>query len=80
MASVDIPPVQSLSGIVVLPGSKSMTNRIVLLAALSEGISGIENVLVSQCPDSTEEVQFPCFWNKHVRMHAAYSCQMQPAK
>lgn len=37
---------ESLSGTVILPGSKSMTNRIVLLAALSEGISGIENVLV----------------------------------
>lgn len=47
VSSITVAPVDSLSGHVILPGSKSMTNRVVLLAALSEGISGIQNVLVS---------------------------------
>ena len=47
-SAISIQPISALRGYVILPGSKSMTNRIVLLAALSEGISGIENVLVSR--------------------------------
>lgn len=41
-------PVQNVSGTVVLPGSKSLSNRTLLLAALADGTTKIENLLVSQ--------------------------------
>ena len=39
-------PVQELRGTVKLPGSKSLSNRILLLAALADGTTEIENLLV----------------------------------
>lgn len=36
-----------MSGHVKLPGSKSLSNRILLLAALSEGTTLVRNLLVS---------------------------------
>ena len=39
-------PVQELRGVVKLPGSKSLSNRILLLAALADGTTEIENLLV----------------------------------
>jgi 5-enolpyruvylshikimate-3-phosphate synthase len=33
---LDIPPLRHASGTVVLPGSKSISNRVLLLAALSQ--------------------------------------------
>lgn len=41
-----VEPVESVSGTVVLPGSKSLSNRTLLLAALAEGTTKIENLLV----------------------------------
>lgn len=42
-----IPPLASLQGEIILPGSKSLTNRMLLLSALSEGSTVVENVLDS---------------------------------
>ncbi|XP_051147916.1 3-phosphoshikimate 1-carboxyvinyltransferase 2 [Andrographis paniculata] len=40
-------PIKDISGTVKLPGSKSLSNRILLLAALSEGTTVVENLLSS---------------------------------
>lgn len=42
-----IEPVRVIEGHVKLPGSKSLSNRILLLAALAEGTTTVENILVS---------------------------------
>ncbi|XP_050236637.1 3-phosphoshikimate 1-carboxyvinyltransferase 2 [Mercurialis annua] len=41
-------PIQEISGTVTLPGSKSLSNRILLLAALSEGTTVVDNLLNSE--------------------------------
>ena len=40
-------PIRSLDGTVTLPGSKSLSNRCLLLAALSDGSTRVENLLES---------------------------------
>ncbi|KAF2300509.1 hypothetical protein GH714_013875 [Hevea brasiliensis] len=40
-------PIKEISGTVTLPGSKSLSNRILLLAALSEGTTVVDNLLNS---------------------------------
>mmetsp|Transcript_15874 Transcript_15874/g.39845 ORF Transcript_15874/g.39845 Transcript_15874/m.39845 type:complete len:483 (+) Transcript_15874:176-1624(+) len=53
MASVEkvetltVTPIKSLDGTVTLPGSKSLSNRCLLLAALSEGETKVDNLLES---------------------------------
>ena len=44
---VDLPPLQSACGSITLPGSKSISNRVLLLAALSRGRTTIHEVLDS---------------------------------
>ena len=44
---LDIPPLSQAGGQVRLPGSKSISNRVLLLAALSEGTTTIHDVLAS---------------------------------
>ena len=44
---LDIPPLVSAGGKVQLPGSKSISNRVLLLAALSQGKTAIHDVLAS---------------------------------
>jgi 3-phosphoshikimate 1-carboxyvinyltransferase len=44
---LDIPPLQSAGGTVLLPGSKSISNRVLLLAALSEGCTTVHDLLDS---------------------------------
>ena len=44
---LDIPPLTAASGTVQLPGSKSISNRVLLLAALSEGATRISDLLDS---------------------------------
>ena len=44
---LDLPPLASASGIVVLPGSKSISNRVLLLAALSGGTTRVHDLLDS---------------------------------
>jgi 3-phosphoshikimate 1-carboxyvinyltransferase len=46
-AFLDLPPLDSASGTVTLPGSKSISNRVLLLAALSEGTTTIHDLLDS---------------------------------
>src|SRR5438270_2214522 len=46
-AFLDIPPLESAAGTVVLPGSKSISNRVLLLAALSAGTTTIHDLLDS---------------------------------
>lgn len=40
-------PIKEISGTVYLPGSKSLSNRILLLAALAEGTTVVDNLLYS---------------------------------
>tara|TARA_R110002073_G_scaffold106112_2_gene239704 strand:+ start:89 stop:1402 length:1314 start_codon:yes stop_codon:yes gene_type:complete len=47
MKWLDLPAVKTAQGIVQLPGSKSISNRILLLAALSEGNTQIRDLLAS---------------------------------
>jgi 3-phosphoshikimate 1-carboxyvinyltransferase len=44
---LDIPPLTGAGGTVRLPGSKSISNRVLLLAALSHGITTVHDVLAS---------------------------------
>ena len=43
-------PIDKIVGHVKLPGSKSLSNRILLLAALSEGTTLVKNLLVRPSP------------------------------
>jgi 3-phosphoshikimate 1-carboxyvinyltransferase len=45
--SLTVTPIKSLDGVVTLPGSKSLSNRCLLLAALSDGTTKVENLLES---------------------------------
>jgi hypothetical protein len=44
---LDIPPLSSAGGTVRLPGSKSISNRVLLLAALSHGDTTVHDLLAS---------------------------------
>ena len=44
---IEIQPVKKVSGTVTVPGSKSYTNRALLIAALANGVSRLEKPLVS---------------------------------
>ena len=44
---LDIPPLTSAGGSIVLPGSKSISNRLLLLAALSQGTTTLHELLDS---------------------------------
>ena len=41
--------ISSVNGEVTLPGSKSLSNRVLLLAAMAEGTTRVENLLDSEC-------------------------------
>ena len=45
--TLTVTPIKSLDGTVTLPGSKSLSNRCLLLAALSDGNTKVENLLES---------------------------------
>lgn len=47
VAELTIEPIRAISGTVRLPGSKSLSNRILLLAALSRGTTTVRNLLDS---------------------------------
>lgn len=47
MDSLTLPPLRSIQGEVTLPGSKSLSNRILLLAAVASGETRISNLLDS---------------------------------
>ncbi len=44
---LDIPALSSVHGTVALPGSKSISNRVLLLAALSQGTTAVHDLLAS---------------------------------
>src|SRR3954470_3764114 len=44
---LDIPALESAAGVVHLPGSKSISNRVLLLAALSGGTTRVHDLLDS---------------------------------
>ena len=44
---LDIPPLTGAGGTVRLPGSKSISNRVLLLAALGHGTTTVHDVLAS---------------------------------
>ncbi len=46
-AFLDIPPLSSAAGTIVLPGSKSISNRVLLLSALSQGTTTLHELLDS---------------------------------
>ncbi|MDN5882206.1 MAG: 3-phosphoshikimate 1-carboxyvinyltransferase, partial [Nitrosospira sp.] len=46
-AFLDLPAVKTAQGAVRLPGSKSISNRILLLAALADGVTNIRDLLAS---------------------------------
>jgi 3-phosphoshikimate 1-carboxyvinyltransferase len=46
-AFLDLPPLSGAAGSVTLPGSKSISNRVLLLAAMSEGTTEIHDLLDS---------------------------------
>ncbi|BCO26568.1 3-phosphoshikimate 1-carboxyvinyltransferase [Rhodoferax lithotrophicus] len=46
-AFVDLPPLQTAGGTITLPGSKSISNRVLLLAALCQGTTTLHDVLDS---------------------------------
>jgi 3-phosphoshikimate 1-carboxyvinyltransferase len=46
-AFLDLPPLQAAAGEVHLPGSKSISNRVLLLAALSRGTTTVHDLLAS---------------------------------
>ena len=50
---IDLPPLLSARGTIMLPGSKSISNRILLLSALAQGATEIRDVLLS---DDTERM------------------------
>ncbi|KAI8469338.1 MAG: 3-phosphoshikimate 1-carboxyvinyltransferase [Monoraphidium minutum] len=47
LEQLTVAPVKRMSGVVKLPGSKSLSNRILLLAALAEGTTLVKNLLDS---------------------------------
>ncbi|RYF32960.1 MAG: bifunctional 3-phosphoshikimate 1-carboxyvinyltransferase/cytidylate kinase, partial [Comamonadaceae bacterium] len=46
-AFLDLAPLEEAGGTVALPGSKSISNRVLLLAALSEGTTVVHDLLES---------------------------------
>ncbi len=51
---IDLPPLMSAHGAVRMPGSKSISNRVLLLAALAQGTTEVRDLLHS---DDTERMQ-----------------------
>lgn len=48
LPEITLQPIKDISGTVKLPGSKSLSNRILLLAALAEGTTAVDNLLNSE--------------------------------
>jgi 5-enolpyruvylshikimate-3-phosphate synthase len=52
LEQLTLQPIDKIEGHVKLPGSKSLSNRILLLAALSKGTTTVKNLLVSTIASS----------------------------
>lgn len=63
LEKLSVPPIQKFSGKITLPGSKSLSNRVLLLAALSEGSTVVENLLdsadIRYMLDALKQLQIP---------------------
>lgn len=57
LQSLELAPIRKIDGHVKLPGSKSLSNRILLLAALAEGTTKVENLLVGTLATSLVALQ-----------------------
>jgi 3-phosphoshikimate 1-carboxyvinyltransferase len=70
-----VEPIKSLDGTVTLPGSKSLSNRCLLLAALSEGSTNVDNLLESDdiryMLDALDQMEVP------VARHSAESVTVE---
>ena len=55
MEQLTLQPIKRIEGHVQLPGSKSLSNRVLLLAALSEGTTLVKNLLVRLFVSSSEK-------------------------
>ncbi|MHB1292209.1 MAG: 3-phosphoshikimate 1-carboxyvinyltransferase [Sulfuricella sp.] len=67
MDYLDLSPIPRVSGTVLLPGSKSISNRTLLLAALAEGVTEVKALLAS---DDTQHMlaalkQLGVNWTQH---------------
>jgi 3-phosphoshikimate 1-carboxyvinyltransferase len=67
MEYIDLKPIAHMAGTIVLPGSKSISNRILLLAALAEGVTEVKGLLAS---DDTRHMldaltQLGVQWSQH---------------
>eukprot|EP00980_Cylindrotheca_fusiformis_P026556 scaffold16396_cov140-Cylindrotheca_fusiformis.AAC.17 len=61
--TLTVGPIKSLDGTVTLPGSKSLSNRCLLLAALSDGKTSVDNLLdsedISYMLEALEQMKVP---------------------
>src|SRR6202521_569680 len=73
---LDLQPVARMTGIVRLPGSKSISNRILLLAALARGVTRIEGLLeaddVDRMLDALHALGIPVEHVKEERVAIVY--------
>ena len=74
-AYLDLPPVKHVRGDVELPGSKSISNRVLLLAALAQGSTRIDGLLASD--DTTVMLNALQQLGVQVTRHAADSVTVQ---
>ena len=79
--SVVVHPAKEISGVVNLPGSKSLSNRVLLLAALSRGcVTEVNNLLesddISYMVDALKTLGVDVDWDKEGRKgkRHEYSC------
>lgn len=63
-------PIKQISGTVRLPGSKSISNRVLLLAALAEGTTVVKNLLVG-VRERERETQITL----HTHTHMRFACE-----
>ncbi|MBM4278446.1 MAG: 3-phosphoshikimate 1-carboxyvinyltransferase [Deltaproteobacteria bacterium] len=65
---IEIRPLQTCNGVVVIPGSKSYTHRALIVSSLADGESILINALRSEDTDYTanalREFGIPIFWNE----------------
>ena len=58
-AFLDLPPLEEAAGTVSLPGSKSISNRVLLLAALSAGTTVVHDLLDDEHGQYVRRVHIP---------------------
>uniref|UniRef100_A0A2P2J2Q8 Uncharacterized protein MANES_01G266800 n=1 Tax=Rhizophora mucronata TaxID=61149 RepID=A0A2P2J2Q8_RHIMU len=66
-------PIKEISGTVKLPGSKSLSNRVLLLAALSEGRTIVDNLL------SSDDIHYMLGALKTLGLHVEHNSELNQA-